>query len=112
MSDESGEHLSDNPSPERTLLNPIDPQDVSQSEFLNYFSLATHEVYKEMQNKRAERKRRSTANPHFLYGNKEWGFFTQSVRTYYKSVCFILFIIVFVLETKTQHFFAYTSIST
>lgn len=79
LSDESGEHLSDNPSPERVLLNPIEPQDVSQSEFLSYFSLATHDVYKEMQNKRAERKRRSTANPHFLYGNKEWGFFTQSV---------------------------------
>lgn len=79
LSDESGEQVSDYTSPDNNLLNPLKPQDVSQAEFLSYFSLATHEVYKEMQNKRAERKRRSTANPHFLYGNKEWGFFTQSV---------------------------------
>lgn len=31
--------------------------------------LVTREVLAELQNKRSERKRRSTANPHFLYGN-------------------------------------------
>lgn len=41
----------------------------TQSEFLGFFGLCTHEVFKELQNKRVERKRRSTANPHFLYGN-------------------------------------------
>lgn len=52
--------------PEPTT-DPIQPQDVSQPEFLTYFGLATHDVYKEMQNRRVERKRRSTANPQFLY---------------------------------------------
>ncbi|CAH1974088.1 unnamed protein product [Acanthoscelides obtectus] len=55
------------------------PRDLAQSEFLSYFSLATHDLYREMQNRRAERKRRSTANPHFLYGNKGWDFLTGNV---------------------------------
>ncbi|XP_018565176.1 PHD finger protein 21A-like isoform X2 [Anoplophora glabripennis] len=79
FSDESIENVSLHSSPEHHQ-NPVEPHDVSQSEFLTYFSLATHEVYKEMQNKRAERKRRSTANPHFLYGNKGWDFLTNNKR--------------------------------
>nr|CAH7729225.1 unnamed protein product [Callosobruchus chinensis] len=55
------------------------PRDLAQSEFLSYFCLATHDLYREMQNRRAERKRRSTANPHFLYGNKGWDFLTGNV---------------------------------
>ncbi|XP_030767786.1 PHD finger protein 21A [Sitophilus oryzae] len=55
-------------------IRPVDPHELSQSSFLGYFRLATHEVYREMQKKRAERKRRSTANPQFLYGNKGWDF--------------------------------------
>lgn len=78
FSDESLENVSLHSSPEHHH-NPVEPHDISQSEFLTYFSLATHEVYKEMQNKRAERKRRSTANPHFLYGNKGWDFLTNNV---------------------------------
>ncbi|KAJ8936777.1 hypothetical protein NQ318_008993 [Aromia moschata] len=70
LSDDSYDNLSVNSSPEH-FSNPVEPHDVSQPEFLTYFGLATHDVYREMQNKRAERKRRSTANPHFLYGNKE-----------------------------------------
>ncbi|KAJ8927110.1 hypothetical protein NQ314_020383 [Rhamnusium bicolor] len=77
FSDESIENLLINSTPEHHQ-NPVKPQEVTQSEFLTYFSLATHEVYKEMQNKRAERKRRSTANPHFLYGNKGWDFLTNN----------------------------------
>ncbi|XP_072377008.1 PHD finger protein 21A-like isoform X1 [Diabrotica undecimpunctata] len=80
FSDDSLEHLSPHSSPEHGALNPVEPQDITQIEFLNYFSLATHEAYKEMQNKRAERKRRSTANPHFLYGNKGWDFLTNNKR--------------------------------
>nr|CAI5862310.1 unnamed protein product [Callosobruchus analis] len=56
------------------------PRDLAQSEFLSYFCLATHDLYREMQNRRAERKRRSTANPHFLYGNKGWDFLTGNKR--------------------------------
>ncbi|CAG9854222.1 unnamed protein product [Phyllotreta striolata] len=80
FSDDSTENLSAHSSPEHPAVNPIDPQDISQLEFLNYFCLATHEAYKEMQNKRAERKRRSTANPHFLYGNKGWDILTNNKR--------------------------------
>lgn len=72
-SDDSGELNSGHSSPE-PLSHPVVPQDVSQPIFLQYFCLATHEVYKEMQNKRVERKRRSTANPQFLYGNRGWDF--------------------------------------
>lgn len=58
------------PTPE-PVTNPLSPHELSQTDFLKYFGLATHETYKEMQNKRAERKRRSTANPQFLY-TKGW----------------------------------------
>lgn len=54
---------------------PTVPQDVAQPVFMGYFRLVTHEVFGEMQRKRAERKRRSTANPHFVYGNRGWDFF-------------------------------------
>lgn len=42
---------------------------------MGYLRLVTHEVFGEMQRKRAERRRRSTANPHFVYGNRGWDFF-------------------------------------
>lgn len=79
-SDESVGNVSPNLSPEHYPLNPIEPSDMTQVKFLNYFSLTTHEMSKEMQNKRAERKRRSTANPQFLYGNKGWDFLTNNKR--------------------------------
>nr|XP_023022333.1 PHD finger protein 21A-like isoform X1 [Leptinotarsa decemlineata] len=78
-SEDSNEILSAQCSPE-SQARPLEPQDVSQAEFLHYFGLGSHEVYKEMQNKRAERKRRSTANPQFLYGNKGWDFLTHNKR--------------------------------
>ncbi|KAG5886977.1 hypothetical protein JTB14_006619 [Gonioctena quinquepunctata] len=79
FSDDSNEILSAHSSPEYHA-HPVEPQDISQSEFLNYFCLGTHEMYKEMQNRRVERKRRSTANPQFLYGNKGWDFLTHNKR--------------------------------
>lgn len=39
--------------------------------FLNALGLITTATCSELQNKRAERKRRSTANPHFVYSNLE-----------------------------------------
>lgn len=54
------------PSPAPPLL----PHELSQVEFLGRMGLCTPEVFKELQNKRVERKRRSTANPQFLYGNR------------------------------------------
>ncbi|CAH0561292.1 unnamed protein product [Brassicogethes aeneus] len=78
VSDDSNDHFTIDLSPEKVL--PLNPQDVTQAEFLNYFMLSTHEVYKEMQNKRAERKRRSTANPHFLYGSRGWDFLSNNKR--------------------------------
>jgi hypothetical protein len=74
ISDDSVEAASVHSSPEHHAYNPVDPHDVTQAEFLTNFGLVTHDVYKEMQNRRVERKRRSTANPHFLYGNKGWDF--------------------------------------
>lgn len=71
-SDDSVEAASVHSTPEQQAYNPVNPHDISQAEFLANFGLVTHDVYKEMQNKRVERKRRSTANPHFLYGNKGW----------------------------------------
>ncbi|KAJ8919286.1 hypothetical protein NQ315_003870 [Exocentrus adspersus] len=79
FSDESVENVSTHSSPEHHQ-NPVDPHEINQAEFLMYFCLTTHDVHKEMQNKRAERKRRSTANPHFLYGNKGWDFLTNNKR--------------------------------
>ncbi|CAG9820141.1 unnamed protein product [Phaedon cochleariae] len=78
-SDDSTDNVSLHSSPEHHHACPVDPRDVPQTDFLNYFCLATHDQYKEMQNKRAERKRRSTANPQFLYGNKGWDFLTHNV---------------------------------
>ncbi|KAK9870302.1 hypothetical protein WA026_006388 [Henosepilachna vigintioctopunctata] len=86
FSEESNEESSGYSSPDRCL--PINPHDVSQSKFLSYFGLATHETYKEMQNKRVERKRRSTANPHFLYGNKGWDFLPKRKRNNYLASSF------------------------
>lgn len=77
-SDDSGEILSGHSSPE-PAINPVNPHDISQIQFLHYFGLATHEVYKEMQNRRVERKRRSTANPQFLYGSRGWDFTVVSL---------------------------------
>ncbi|KAF7267329.1 uncharacterized protein LOC143204862 [Rhynchophorus ferrugineus] len=69
LSDDSDQRRS----PQLSIDNrPTHPNDISQASFLGYFRLATHEVYGEMQKKRAERKRRSTANPQFVYGNKGW----------------------------------------
>lgn len=48
---------------------PLFPHELTQIDFLGRVGLCTHDVFKELQNKRVERKRRSTANPHFLYGN-------------------------------------------
>lgn len=67
------------PSTPEPLVNPLNPHDVSQSEFLAYFGLATHDLFKELQNKRAERKRRSTANPQFLY-QRGWDFSNKRGR--------------------------------
>ncbi|RZB40086.1 PHD domain containing protein, partial [Asbolus verrucosus] len=83
ISDDSVEAASIHSSPEQHIFNPVDPHDITQSEFLNNFGLVTHDVYKEMQNKRVERKRRSTANPHFLYGNKGWDFQPKRKRNSY-----------------------------
>lgn len=77
-SDDSGEPLSGHSSPEPSVY-PVNPYDISQAQFLQYFGLVTHEVFKEMQNKRVERKRRSTANPHFLYGSRSWDFTVVSI---------------------------------
>lgn len=47
---------------------PADPETRKKLQFMTALSLVTREVLAELQNKRTERKRRSTANPHFLYG--------------------------------------------
>ncbi|CAG9762077.1 unnamed protein product [Ceutorhynchus assimilis] len=60
--------------------HPINPEDTNQNSFLFYFRLTTHENFTEMQKKRAERKRRSTVNPQFLYGNKGWDFLGPIVK--------------------------------
>ncbi|XP_068907917.1 PHD finger protein 21A-like isoform X3 [Tenebrio molitor] len=83
ISDDSVEAASVHSSPEHHAYNPVDPHDVTQAEFLTNFGLVTHDVYKEMQNRRVERKRRSTANPHFLYGNKGWDFPPKRKRNAY-----------------------------
>ncbi|XP_048526594.1 PHD finger protein 21A-like [Dendroctonus ponderosae] len=50
--------------------NPTRPEHLSQITFLEYFRLATNDVYAEMLKKKAERKRRSTANPQFVYSKR------------------------------------------
>lgn len=67
---EESENVSDLSSPEPNF-SPILPHDLTQSQFLSIFRLATHDAYKEMQNRRVERKRRSTTNPLFVY-TREW----------------------------------------
>lgn len=74
ISDDSVEGNSIHSPPEQPTFKPLNPHDVTQAEFLNIFGLVTHEVRTEMINKRFERKRRSTANPHYLYGTKGWDF--------------------------------------
>ncbi|KAL3267274.1 hypothetical protein HHI36_011406 [Cryptolaemus montrouzieri] len=86
FSEESNEDSSVASSPERTL--PIEPHEVTQAKFLAYFGLGTHDTYREMQNRRVERKRRSTANPHFLYGNKGWDFIPKRKRNNYLASSF------------------------
>ncbi|XP_065158401.1 PHD finger protein 21A-like [Atheta coriaria] len=82
-SDES-DLISTPTTPEPTTFNPINPQDISQTEFLTYFGLATHDVFKEIQNKRAERKRRRTANPQFLY-SRGWDISKRKRNVYLAS---------------------------
>ena len=48
---------------------PADPELRKKLQFMTALSLVTREVLTELQNRRTERKRRSTANPQFLYGN-------------------------------------------
>lgn len=82
FSEESNDGSGSNQSSPEHQPNPTEPQDLSQLDFLAYFSLATHENYREMQNRRVERKRRSTANPHFLYGGKGWDIYPKRKRGY------------------------------
>ncbi|KAF2883171.1 hypothetical protein ILUMI_23007 [Ignelater luminosus] len=72
-SDESLDIPSGSTSPEPPF-NPVKLDDLSQSQFLKYFGLVTHDVHDEMQKKRVERKRRSTANPQFFYGSRGWDY--------------------------------------
>ncbi|XP_012264727.2 mucin-17-like isoform X1 [Athalia rosae] len=46
-------------------------QEFEQTNFLGSLGLITSDTHTELQNKRAERKRRSTANPQFIYSNWE-----------------------------------------
>ncbi|XP_034249085.1 uncharacterized protein LOC117649971 [Thrips palmi] len=48
---------------------PADPETRKKLQFMTALSLVTREVLTELKNRRTERKRRSTANPHFLYGS-------------------------------------------
>lgn len=52
-----------------TYINlPVDPEQRKKLQFMTALSLVTREVLTELQNRRTERKRRSTANPQFYYG--------------------------------------------
>ncbi|XP_044748930.1 PHD finger protein 21A-like isoform X2 [Coccinella septempunctata] len=66
-SDESNEDSANSPTPK--FVHADTPELLAQIEFLKLFSLTTLENFKEMQNKRVERKRRTTANPNFIYEN-------------------------------------------
>lgn len=48
---------------------PADPELRKKLQFMTALSLVTREVLAELQNRRSVRKRQSTANPQFLYGN-------------------------------------------
>ncbi|KAK3919658.1 PHD finger protein 21B [Frankliniella fusca] len=53
-----------------TYINlPVDPEQRKKLQFMTALSLVTREVLTELQNRRTERKRRSTANPQFYYGS-------------------------------------------
>lgn len=67
------------PSPNPPLL----PHELTQVDFLGRMGLCTHDVFKELQNKRVERKRRSTANPHFLYGNTKCKWDQSAVSNFF-----------------------------
>ncbi|KAK4886831.1 hypothetical protein RN001_003102 [Aquatica leii] len=85
-SDESLDIPSGSASPEPPY-NPIQLEELSQSQFLKFFGLVTHAVHDEMQNKRVERKRRSTANPQFFYGSKRWDYPKRKRAVYLMSNC-------------------------
>ncbi|XP_049825967.1 PHD finger protein 21A isoform X2 [Aethina tumida] len=82
--DDASEDSVDNASIESSTMDrekrPLSPHDMSQTEFLSYFNLCTHDVYREMQSRRVERKRRSTANPHFLYGGRGYEYTSTGKR--------------------------------
>ncbi|ERL83284.1 hypothetical protein D910_00098, partial [Dendroctonus ponderosae] len=66
-SDESEARLS----PARVRArNPTRPEHLSHITFLEYFRLATNDVYAEMLKKKSGRKRRSTANRQFVYSKR------------------------------------------
>lgn len=72
--------------------------------FLNNLGLITTKTCAELQNKRAERKRRSTANPQFVYSNLEVP--TVNVKQFLIMVLIeaprrVLTSVIFILETKT-----------
>ncbi|XP_022906104.1 PHD finger protein 21A [Onthophagus taurus] len=62
--------------PEQPVNNPTSPHHMQKERFLGSFGLGTHEACRLLQNKRVERKRRSTANPQFLY-HRGWDFSTK-----------------------------------
>lgn len=67
--------------------NPGKLEELSQNQFLKFFGLVTHVVHDEMQKKRVERKRRSTANPQFFYGTKAWDYPKRKRAVYLMSSC-------------------------
>lgn len=83
ISDDSLDTPSASTSPEPPQnANTID--DLSQVQYLKFFGLVTHAIHDEMQKKRVERKRRSTANPQFFYGNRGWDY-PVSLNTVYSK---------------------------
>lgn len=76
--------LSTSPEPP---YNPGKLEELSQGQFLKFFGLVTHSVHDEMQKKRVERKRRSTANPQFFYGSKAWDYPKRKRGVYLMSNC-------------------------
>ncbi|GAB6027141.1 PHD finger protein 21A [Chamberlinius hualienensis] len=53
---------------DKDVVKPLDP-DQQKNKFMLSLGLVTHEVMSEMKNRKSERKRRTTANPQFSYGN-------------------------------------------
>lgn len=78
----SDESLQDAHSSPPSPAPPLFPHELTQIDFLARMGLCTHDVFKELQNKRVERKRRSTANPQFLYGNR-WDYNTKRRKNAY-----------------------------